>query len=38
VRSNRAGKAKTSIMQRAFGLLLIVIGLLLLMTALGLLR
>jgi hypothetical protein len=38
VRSDRAGKAKTSILQRAFGLLLSVIGLLLLMTAFGLLR
>ncbi len=38
VRSDRAGKAKTSFLQRTFGLLLILIGLLLLMTALGLLR
>ena len=38
VRSNRAGKAKTSIMQRAFGLLLILIGLLLLGMTFGLIQ
>jgi len=37
-RTNRAGKPKTSIMQRAFGLLLILIGLLLLGMTFGLIQ
>ena len=38
VRPDRSGKAKTSIMQRTFGFLLILIGLLLLMMMFGLIR
>ena len=37
-RPGRTGKARTSIMQRAFGLLLILIGLLCLMVTFGLIR
>jgi uncharacterized protein YjeT (DUF2065 family) len=37
-RPGRTGKAKTSFMQRAFGLLLILIGLLCLMVTFGLIR
>lgn len=38
IRTNRAGKPKASIMQRAFGLLLILIGLLLLAMTFGLIQ